>query len=244
MPACILCKEYPKAISQFCGQKCLGKAHAQAPMLFNVDKKDPMFANIVHQFDTSWRHPNKPKPTVVFVYKIVQSKQLMDAYLAYQSKVESEGNFKAQGKSPGNECRRWHGTKRGCNVGDNPAAPTLCGQTTCAMCSILTSSFQVVKTNTSGRTFNRFGKGIYTSSTSSKAYDYSTNALASPYSMIMLTNVIVGQGHKLTQDSTGLTAPPSGYHSVLGEAGGTLNYDELVVYNDDAIRPSWLVVYQ
>lgn len=45
MPACILCKEYPKAISQFCGQKCLGKAHAQAPMLFNVDKKDPMFAN-------------------------------------------------------------------------------------------------------------------------------------------------------------------------------------------------------
>ncbi|KAG8970930.1 hypothetical protein FRC05_011604 [Tulasnella sp. 425] len=60
----------------------------------------------------------------------------------------------------------------------------------------------------------------------------------------MLTNVIVGQGHKLTQDSQALTAPPAGYHSVLGETGGSLNYDELVVYNDDAIRPSWLVVYQ
>lgn len=244
MPACILCKEYPKAISQFCGQKCLTQAHAQAPMLINVDQKDPMFANIVHQFDTSWRHTNKTKPTVVFVYKIVQSKQLMDAYLAYQNKVESEGNFKSQGKSAGNECRRWHGTKRLCNIGDNPAAPTLCAQATCAMCSILRSSFQVVKTNTSGRSFNRFGKGIYTSSTSSKAFDYSSNGLASPYSMIMLTNVIVGQGHKLTQDSQALTAPPAGYHSVLGETGGSLNYDELVVYNDDAIRPSWLVVYQ
>lgn len=30
---------------------------------------------------------------------------------------------------------------------------------------------------------------------------------------------------------------------VLGEAGGSLNYDELVVYRDEAVRPSYLVVY-
>lgn len=30
---------------------------------------------------------------------------------------------------------------------------------------------------------------------------------------------------------------------VLAEAGVGLNYDELVVYNNDAIRPSYLVMY-
>ena len=30
---------------------------------------------------------------------------------------------------------------------------------------------------------------------------------------------------------------------ILGEVGDSLNYDELVVYNNDAIRPSYLVMY-
>lgn len=31
---------------------------------------------------------------------------------------------------------------------------------------------------------------------------------------------------------------------VLAERGGSLNYDELVVYTNDAIRPSFLVLYE
>jgi hypothetical protein len=30
----------------------------------------------------------------------------------------------------------------------------------------------------------------------------------------------------------------------LAEKGGSLNYDELVVYDNDAIRPSFLVMYE
>ena len=30
---------------------------------------------------------------------------------------------------------------------------------------------------------------------------------------------------------------------VIGEVGVRLNYDELVVYNNDAIRPSYLIMY-
>ena len=33
------------------------------------------------------------------------------------------------------------------------------------------------------------------------------------------------------------------YWQVLAEKGGSLNYDELVVYRNDAIRPSFLVMY-
>lgn len=50
---------------------------------------------------------------------------------------------------------------------------------------------------------------------SPSAHDYQINGgPPSRYSVLMLTNVIVGKGYKLPQDSIGLTAPPSGYHSV------------------------------
>ena len=126
---------------------------------------------------------------------------------------------------------------------------------------------------------NRFGKGIYTSSTSSKSVslallsfyvnveyrsnDYSHNDCQSSLKAILLNKVVVGKGCKLLQDNTTLTAPPSGFDSVritllsenhaltaftitkvLAEKGGSLNYDELVVYTNDAIRPSFLVMYE
>ena len=37
--------------------------------------------------------------------------------------------------------------------------------------------------------------------------------------------------------------PPRGYDSVVGEVGPNLNYDELVVYNDAAALPEFLIVY-
>ena len=31
---------------------------------------------------------------------------------------------------------------------------------------------------------------------------------------------------------------------VLAEVGGSLNYDELIVYKNEAVRPSYLVMYE
>ncbi|KXN91182.1 hypothetical protein AN958_02750 [Leucoagaricus sp. SymC.cos] len=90
----------------------------------------------------------------------------------------------------------------------------------------------------------KFGHGIYTSSTSSKSNDYSQNDCKSKLKAIILNKVVVGKGYKLTHDLTMLTLPPQGYNSVLAEKGGSLNYDELVVYTNDAIRPSFLVMYE
>jgi len=77
---------------------------------------------------------------------------------------------------------------------------------------------------------------------------------------MLLNKVVVGRGYKLTGNKSSLTAPPAGYDSVsiivrllfggaltkvqvLGEVGGRLNHDELVVYDNDAVRPSYLVMY-
>ncbi|KIO21983.1 hypothetical protein M407DRAFT_54976, partial [Tulasnella calospora MUT 4182] len=200
------------------------------------------FYSVCNQFYASWRHMNKRRPNVVHVYKITLGQEVMSSYRTYQNWVEASGDFSARGMSPGNECRRWHGTTRLCNLGDDPSTMSCCKQYNCPLCCILWSSFRVDKVNSSGRPFSRFGPGIYSSSASSKADDYSFSAAPSYYKAMLLTTVIVGRGYKAYRDWE-VSAPPPGYNSVIGEVGGALNYDELVVYHDDAIRPSWFIIY-
>jgi len=61
---------------------------------------------------------------------------------------------------------------------------------------------------------------------------------------ILLNKVVVGKGYKILNDNPSMTGPPAGYDSVLAEVGGSLNYDELIVYTNDAVRPSYLVMYE
>lgn len=89
---------------------------------------------------------------------------------------------------------------------------------------------------------------------------YSHNDCNSNWKAMLLNRVVVGRGYKMTVDNTTMTEPPAGYDSVsvvapksfcevlmknqvLAEVGARLNYDELVVYTNDAIRPSYLVMY-
>lgn len=55
--------------------------------------------------------------------------------------------------------------------------------------------------------------------------------------------MVVGNTLKLRTNTQTLTEPPWGYHSITGEPGHHLNYEETVVYDNDAIRPAFLIVY-
>ncbi|EIM89674.1 ADP-ribosylation, partial [Stereum hirsutum FP-91666 SS1] len=144
----------------------------------------------------------------------------------------------------GNERRRWHGTSRTCLLGD-PGCTQLCTNSDCSLCNIIRSSFNLDHYGT-GTGWGRFGRGHYTSATSSKSDDYAKNlgyATTSNYKTMLLNLVAVGNAFKTYDDMDDLTSPPAGYDAVIGEVGGTLNYDELVVYRNDAIIPAYLVVY-
>ncbi|KAG8924079.1 hypothetical protein FRC01_011971 [Tulasnella sp. 417] len=95
-----------------------------------------------------------------------------------------------------------------------------------------------------GRTFLRFGRGIYTSSVSSKADDYTITPSTSGYRAMLVARVVLGKAYPLKLTSQYLAGPPRGFHSVLGEVGIHLNYDEQVVYSDDAARPAYLIIYK
>ncbi|KAJ7081840.1 hypothetical protein B0H15DRAFT_952856 [Mycena belliarum] len=240
---CLMCRQAPKlAQSHFCGSTCADDAEKNGPMMLEVPAGHATFKSVADQFKASWRHSGTICPPVRRVYKIVAPQASMASYKAYQTKVESTGNFVASGRSAGNENRRWHGTRRECHLGDK-GQTQFCASTTCSLCCIVKLSFDISLWGTKTG-WGRFGKGIYTSSTSSKSNDYSHNDCTSSLKAILLNKVIVGKGCKLTQDNPNLTAPPPGYDSVLAEKGGSLNYDELVVYTNDAIRPSFLVMYE
>ena len=48
----------------------------------------------------------------------------------------------AAGRSEGNEHRRWHGTRRVCNLGDK-GHTQFCSSTTCSLCSIIRTSYDI-----------------------------------------------------------------------------------------------------
>ena len=82
--------------------------------------------------------------------------------------MEARGRFIASGLrlTSGNQQRRWHGTNRNCNIGDN-GRTALCHSPQSSLCCIIKGSFDIAY-STKKTGWGRFGVGIYTSSTSSK----------------------------------------------------------------------------
>ncbi|EGC34070.1 hypothetical protein DICPUDRAFT_92291 [Dictyostelium purpureum] len=139
----------------------------------------------------------------------------------------------------GNEKRRFHGTKIQCSLGLN-GNTEICPSPTCAVCRIIETSF-ILPAHSNKAHFLRFGPGIYFSSVSSKSNDYSTPINGNKY--MFLANVLVGEGEKYLNDNQNITSPNPGFDSVLGETGLALNHDEVIVYNIDQAKPSYLIIY-
>jgi len=239
---CILCRRATKfGESQFCRVCDMGLA-CVAPMLVCVPEDNETYKTVADQFEQSWRHPTCC-PRLRAIYKIVGRQDMSDTYNAYRNAVDFRGRFTSRGLTSGNQLLRWHGTNRRCNVGDN-GQTSLCYSSQCPLCSIIYDSFDITcsKRKTG---WGRFGIGIYTSSTSSKSNDYSSNLVSSPWKALLLASVVAGNAKTFTKDQSALTRPPAGFDSVVGEPStkGSLNYDELVVYTNDAIRPAYLVMY-
>jgi hypothetical protein len=196
---------------------------------------------VCKQFIDSWRHTTQ-KPHIKHIYAIVNSKEIMERYAHYQTSVASKMGHARDAPNRGNEQRRFHGTWRSCNLG-NYGVTKLCSQSDCSLCQIIRSSFDIELSGKRhwGRFVSeftliypdfllpmsdlwlslvfsikfRFGYGIYTTSTSSKADYYIRNTGSSSTRALLLNQVIVGRGEKLLYNAPDLTKPPSSqYDSV------------------------------
>ncbi|KAG9044859.1 hypothetical protein FS842_001374 [Serendipita sp. 407] len=201
-------------------------------------------------FAKSWSH-GTPVPAVEKIYAIISPEEQTRPYRQYRAHIELKCNFMSNRKlRQGNEQTRWHGTLCVCSLTTVNSTGVPCTSQSCPLCNIIRVSYDI---SYAGVKWGRYGKGIYSTCTSSKANDYSKNAIASPWKAVLLNDVVIGKGIIMSTDSPGLTGPPSGYDSVLGvprkrlRRGGApvgLNYDETVVYQNEAIKPAYLVIYQ
>ncbi|KAG9012303.1 hypothetical protein FRB94_006334 [Tulasnella sp. JGI-2019a] len=207
--------------------------------LRKLSSRSAEFHELQDLFISGWQHPHKEVPKVACIFAIDLPQSLLRPYQAYRAQLEQD-----LGPHRLNERKAFHGTPRSCCVGDPDNTIQLCKSSSCNLCRIIRTSFRVDLAGTApGRDFMRFGYGLYTTSVSSKADDYNTEQDNSPYKAMLIARVILGSGRSLRRNSKFLTAPPANYNSVLGIVGVDLNYDEQVVYRDDAIRPAYLLVY-
>jgi len=215
--------------------------------LVPLSTEDPLYSIIKKEFIIGWKHSNKKKPQLQAMYKILWSDMNLKPYIEYRELVATlvASSFVVRDWSMNlaNEQLLFHGTNRYCQLAEDGRRLRLCDLPACHLCCIVRNSFDINKCGIKNK-FRRFGTGIYFTSCSSKADDYTLNGdESSRYRVLLVSRVVVGNSHKRRQNATNMIEPPFGYHSVIGEPGIDLNYEETVVYDNDAIRPAFLIVY-
>jgi len=172
------------------------------------------------------------KGTIIEILSVYDKNRFTD-YEKYKSTVAKANNNQA------NEKRWWHGSNLNCSLW---TSQKICGGS-CHICNILSKGFMMKYAN-SKNAWGRFGAGLYFAPDAAKSSDYTQ-----PFQNVrclILCKVVVGNAKICYKDEPTLKAPPSGYHSVLGKpgSGGSLNFPELVVFNEDAILPAYAVFYK
>jgi len=192
-------------------------------------------------FRKGWKHSRKRKPAVKVIFRVISTEESLRSFRAYRDTVQASMSPKA---FRGNETFLFHGSTRACLVGEGDDCTRLCSSVECGICSIVQYSLDIARSGSKHK-FQRFGAGIYTSSCSSKADDYSNNLDSrAKLRVLLLCRVVVGKALEMRKGDTSRTGVPNPYHSLFGKPGSALNFPETVVYDNDAVRPAYLIVYQ
>lgn len=182
---------------------------------------------------TTEEFPDPPRPTAIYA---IQNQALVEAFHTYGDQLRKD-----KSSTSANSDLFFHGTSITCDL---EKSNKYCSDTNCGVCGISQNGFDASKIGTNISRFKRFGHGIYLAPNSSKCHDYTQGVVEYGTRAQLLCLVACGAQYELLHDDTKLQQPPSQYHSVYGKSGGSLNYDEIVVYDVRAVLPQYIVVYE
>eukprot|EP00698_Gefionella_okellyi_P017648 TRINITY_DN519_c0_g1_i1.p1 TRINITY_DN519_c0_g1~~TRINITY_DN519_c0_g1_i1.p1 ORF type:complete len:647 (+),score=165.96 TRINITY_DN519_c0_g1_i1:81-2021(+) len=203
----------------------------QDKMLVPLQSTDHEYMSCKLQFEKAWLHQRK-LPRIKAMFKINVNEAWQSDYRDYLNTVIVQNPVCFKNGGPGNEQRRFHGSMAKCSLGQQGNV-TPCLDPTCPACNIIRNGFGIEIVRKLSH-WARFGLGHYFTATASKSAEYPLNLPQGATRVLFMAKVVVGKGCKKLQNDVDLEAAPEGYDSVLGEVGQALNYDELVVYRDDA----------
>ena len=133
----------------------------------------------------------------------------------------------------------YHGITIKCDLAHTTS---ICSHSDCGICGISWEGSKLAHVAKNIKRFKRFGHGLYLAPNSSKSHDYTQGSHT--HRAMLLCDALPGKKHVVTTNHTHLTAPPPGYDSVYGQPGGSLNYPEIVLYDEASILPRYILLYE
>ncbi|KAF9526082.1 hypothetical protein CPB83DRAFT_908637 [Crepidotus variabilis] len=217
--ACLLCKSRPKYKGyHLCGKTCIQISMKKTPLLLEAPEGHETFVMVKDKFEAAWMDHNNPLPSVKAIFKVVEGRDVLKAY--GQRKV-----------AVGNENYRYYGTSRKCTLG-SAGNDKLCNDSTCSLCNIIAYSFRTNFAYPNGP----YGQGVYSSSSTTRAYGYTHAGKGA----VLMTKVIMGNPWNVNQSGVVNACPPSNDSVIFDRNNGS---QDTVVYNDEAIRPVFLILF-
>ena len=189
------------------------------------------YTRILIKFQNDWATAKGTCPSVDHVFEI-SCKNLENSWKVYKHAL-------ANSSHPTVVEQHYHGTFIKCDL---ISSKSFCSHNDCGICGISQQGFKkkCVGKNIPG--FQRFGHGFYLAPHSSKCHDYTQGTHI--HRAMLLCDVLPGKKHVVQTNQTHLVAPPQGYDSVYGQPGGSLNYPEIVIYDEASILPRYIIFYQ
>lgn len=200
-------------------------------------------------FQTSWLRKDMPGARPERIYKVHNSPKTIAKFEDYREMVKMKASKISKKHSrclvDGNELLRFYSTTVACHMGKTrtstssclPWTASLCALASCGVCQILKHGFPI-----------KGQPGIYTNASSGQAHDsfmfskdydsMVTNARRAMLVCRVIAGRVKKSGYESSQDG-----PVSGYDSVAGEAGVYTDLEELLVFNNRAVLPCFVVVY-
>ncbi|KAJ3533680.1 hypothetical protein NM688_g7247 [Phlebia brevispora] len=186
--------------------------------LMYLGTNDPVYREAERRFRQGWKNKNKTYH-IEGIFYIIQDGAVAQQHLANNRAYLQQVSRRVPN---GAEQYLFHGTQRACHIGDDRNTWRELGPITCSA----EASTPLAILLADGYVWN--------------------DHMHSKKHTMFLSNVVVGRTEKLYRKDRSRTAPSPGFDSVVAVTksnGGSVNNPETVVYREDAILPSVVIVY-
>ncbi|CAN6861344.1 unnamed protein product [Brassica oleracea] len=193
---------------------------------------------------TSWLKSENQCGKIDRVMKVHNMQKTIARFEEYRETVKIRAS-KLQKKHPrcladGNELLRFHGTTVACGLGIN-GTTSVCTAEKCCVCRIIRNGFSAKREK------NNNGVGVFTASTSGRAFESVLNNEGDVDRMVrevlIVCRVVAGRVHRPVEnveEMNGLMM--SGFDSLAGKVGLYTNVEELYLLNPRALLPCFVII--
>ncbi|KAK4355293.1 hypothetical protein RND71_024264 [Anisodus tanguticus] len=188
---------------------------------------------------SSWLKSESNVGRIERVLKIHNTQKTLARFEEYREMVKMKAS-KLPKKHPrciadGNELLRFYGTTLACGLGMNGSC-SLCISDKCCVCRIIRNGFSTKKEL-------KDGIGVFTTSTSGRAYECIEMSEDEPSlrKALIVCRVVAGRVHRPLENIQEM-AGQTGFDSLAGKVGVYSNLEELYLLNPKALLPCFVVI--